>query len=991
MQKKTYKLLIILCSGLICFALPAKKLKNSRQPDRPRLSLKENQQKTKPPQAIGVILSFHKWPSEKEQQNISKILNQDGLTLSKKFRSFKALVFSWPKLKTKNKAQKVCRKLSKLKNLNYCEPDALLRPDNASAKSDSKTEAGSPVTTCTADCDNQTISTQNLLSEIQSMQKTTAVCELASSKHKLKKGKLTDYWAQEMVGADLLKEDLEKATPLPEDKHLVAVFDSPKNNHNIHVQNIISHEGPQAVLPALNSSQMKYFQTSWVSEFTEAAEALSSPKESTQNMKPAVKENTQNEESSGMFSSFIDNSLEFFNTKQDSDDVGATEDVSSQEENTVNEIQNMEYVGNFPSFINNSINWGESRTIYTAMSRISPPSILVHSAGNKYLEGSPSLDPIKSAFSKNFDSIIVGSLSPKGVVSKFSQEGEEVHILAPSDYYLTSVDDNGNYYEFGGTSGAAPLVTGGLAGFEWLSGYRPTAQEAKLLLENTAIPTIHSVFEDPKKNGKGMLNAYKLGRVAQRLKDKCNDNHQCFKEEIKNPENYQFSVSQSVLDDVQNAFPKCSDSVEDAPETDCTFKKSAFKKLRQAVLLDTTNVELWKKLKCIYNQEGFSENALAVETTLLALSNLHDHHSIGEPSFRRIKNELIRGIERIGGDGRLQILQILATDKDSWVRTQAIQEIVKIGGEEGLEMLQPLVTDKHPQVRYTVAWAASKIGGDGGLQILQTLATDANGRVRSRVAAGAWRIGGDGELQLLKTLSTDTNYEVRRVVAEVAGKIGGDEGLELLKPLVTDISVEVRITVAWAARKIGGPEGLQILQTLATDTNYNVRRGVAEEAGKMGGDGGLELLQTLATDTNYRVRRGVAEEAGKIGGDGGLELLQTLATDVDDKVRRGVADGAGRIGGDGGLQLLKTLSTDTDFGVRSVVAVEAGKMGGDEGLELLRPLVTDIPQVRYTVVWAARKIGGPEGLQILQTLAQDSAKYVRERAAKEIIRLQESL
>ena len=60
-------------------------------------------------------------------------------------------MFSWPKLKTKNKAQKVCRKLSKLKNLNYCEPDALLRPDNASAKSDSETEAGSPVTTCTAD------------------------------------------------------------------------------------------------------------------------------------------------------------------------------------------------------------------------------------------------------------------------------------------------------------------------------------------------------------------------------------------------------------------------------------------------------------------------------------------------------------------------------------------------------------------------------------------------------------------------------------------------------------------------------------------------------------------------------------------------------------------------------------------------------------------------------------------------------------------------
>ena len=42
-----------------------------------------------------------------------------------------------------------------------------------------------------------------------------------------------------MVGADLLKEDLEKAPPLPEDKHLIAVFDSPRGKHNMHVQNIL--------------------------------------------------------------------------------------------------------------------------------------------------------------------------------------------------------------------------------------------------------------------------------------------------------------------------------------------------------------------------------------------------------------------------------------------------------------------------------------------------------------------------------------------------------------------------------------------------------------------------------------------------------------------------------------------------------------------------------------------------------------------------------
>ena len=929
-MKKTNKLLIVLCFWLIGFTLLAKPpLKSDQQPNRPKLSLKENRQRTQAPKAIGVILTFHKWPSEKEQQKISKILNRNGLTLSKKFESFKALVFSWPKLKTKNKAQKVCRKLSKLKNLNYCEPDALLRP-NAPAGSDSKTEAGSPVTVCTADCDNQQVSTQNLLSDIQSMPKTTVICELAESKHKLKDGKLTDYWAQEMVGADLLKEELEKASPLPEDKHLVAVFDSPEDNHNIYVQNIISHEGPQAVLPTLNSSQLKYFQTSLSSEYMDAAEALSSPKE-----------------------------------------------------NTVNEIQNMESTieklssGTLPSFINNSMRWSSSEKIYEAMSRISPPSILVHSAGNDYLEGSPSIDPRASEFSKNFDSIIVGSLSPKGVASEYSQEGEEVHILAPSDYYITSVDENGNYHKFSGTSGATPLVTGSLAGFEWLSGYHPTAKEAKLLLEKTAVPTIHSVFENPKKNGKGMLNAYKLGKVAQRLKDKCKTDHQCFTQEIKNPENYQFSAAPSVLDNVQNAFPQCSGSVEDVKAVDCTLKKSAFKKLRQAVLLDTTNVELWKQLQCIYNQEGFSENALGVETTLWALSeNLPDSDAINDPSFRRIIEESIMGVSRIGSWG-LEILQKLSQDTDTTVRGNIAYAAGVIGGDGGLQILQTLVTDEDAMVRGNVAYAAGVIGGDGGLQILQTLVTDQDAMVRGNVTFAVRKIGGSGGLQILQTLVTDEDAMVRGNVVFAVGEIGGSGGLQILQTLVTDEDVTVRVNVAYAAGVIGGDGGLELLQKLAQDTDINVRVDVALAALNMGGDEGKELLQILVTDTDTTVRNNVAFAAGGIGGPGGLPVLKQLAQDTDINVRVNVALAALNMGGDEGKEILQILVTDTDPTVRGYVAWSAGKIG-PVGLPVLQKLSQDTDkEVRSSVAEAAGVIGGSGGLQILQTLAQDTDAEVK--------------
>ena len=702
---------------------------------------------------------------------------------------------------------------------------ALLAKQLAPDQSDSETEAGSSAAVCTADCDNQTISTQNLLSDIQSIPKTTASCELAESKHKLKDGKLTDYWAQEMIGADLLREEIEKAPPLPEDKHLVAVFDSLLGSHNTYVQNIISHKGPQAVLPALNSSQLKFFHTHWNSDYMEAAETLSSPKESTQNVKPAVKETT------------------------------------------VNKIQNMEPSGNFPSFINNSMGWGGKNT-HNALSRIIPPSILVHSAGNNYLKGSLSVDPVKREFSKNFDSIIVGSLSPKGVVSHFSQEGEEVHILAPSDNYITSVDDNGKYKKFGGTSGAAPLVTGSLAGFEWLSGYHPTAKEAKFLLENTAVPTIHSEFEEPQKNGRGMLNAYKLGRVAKRLKDRCQNNHQCFTQEIQNPENYQFAADQSVLDDVRSAFPQCSGAAENAQETDCTFKKAAFKKLRQAVLLDTTNVELWRQLQCIYNQEGFSENALAVETTLWALSKtLPDSNAINDPSFRRIIEDSIFGVSRIEPWG-LEILQTLAADQDTSAEIKKMAaKAVRIvgGGDAGLAMLQTLAADKDAEIRVEVAWrAVVKVRGDAGLALLQTLVTDEDEEVRREVAWGAGEIGGAGGLALLQTLAADKSTMVRRAVAETAGKIGGAGGLALLQTLAADQDAEVRREVAWGAREIGGDEGLKLLQTLVTDQDAEVRREVAWGAGEIGGDEGLKLLRILVEDSNEEVRKEAVSAINKL-------------------------------------------------------------------------------------------------------------------------------
>ncbi len=291
-----------------------------------------------------------------------------------------------------------------------------------------------------------------------------------------------------------------------------------------------------------------------------------------------------------------------------------------------------------PSFINNSMSWGPAQirpsgikgklsgkidvgiTNYRSFKSLSPPSVIVTAAGNDHPKP---VSELKERASRDYNMIVVGSLKPSGYKSGFSQEGPAVTIMAPSDYHITSATSTGKYREFGGTSGATPLVTGSLAGFEWLAGYHPTAIEAKMLLEKTAIPTPYS-NNKPRKNGAGMVNAYKLAMVGKELKKACGSNISCFKDLIRKNDIYNFPIDTSLDDEINRAFPGCSTTctAEDlnSSSANCADKAEVFKKLRKQAFLHPKNKELWKKIACIYGEAGFRENAESALTTYRSLA-----------------------------------------------------------------------------------------------------------------------------------------------------------------------------------------------------------------------------------------------------------------------------------------------------------------------------------------------------------------------------------
>ena len=399
-------------------------------------------------------------------------------------------------------------------------------------------------------------------------------CGLIPAQQQLMDGTLSDYWAQELTGSDLLREELKKTDP-PNIENWIAVFDGNVDNHNIHVSNLISDEGDHAVLPELAAGK-----------------------------NPLINVNMMAFEPKSEYEKNYKSTLFLYETNHPGD-----------------------YLFGFkkraPHYINNSMSWLDSEDIYEVFeklssAKISPPVVVV-AAGNDFPDG---LDDMKEQASRNFDVILVGSFSPKGFVSWFSQSGREVSVLAPSDEWITSASKNGEYQKFGGTSGAAPLVTGSLAGFEWLSGYHPTAQEAKILLEKTALPTLHS-HEKPRTNGTGLLNSYKLGEVAKRLKKKCGGKSvACFKKEIRKDENYQFSEDKGLKKELSKVFPSCGFGKEEvlSKVSNCEEKKEMFNRLRRSVLLNP-KPELLRGLSCIYKEAGFSRNAKALESLRWALDS----------------------------------------------------------------------------------------------------------------------------------------------------------------------------------------------------------------------------------------------------------------------------------------------------------------------------------------------------------------------------------
>ncbi|HXH31388.1 MAG TPA: S8/S53 family peptidase [Bacteriovoracaceae bacterium] len=386
------------------------------------------------------------------------------------------------------------------------------------------------------------------------------------------------YFAQEYTGSDLVREEIVR-NKITIPTSLVGLIDADTENHGYSTMNLISSQTLTAPMPLLSPTLLSKFEHAYYTEGKDLPKG-------------------QNRIGSMIWDHYADK--------------------CGKEKSCPSFMNKSMYISN-PDWFKVLAKLTKQNTIVIAASGNwfeDPAAKVARLAALQNGETIPAVHvvpPLSQQAARKYDYLLVGSTSTTGTPSDFSNGGENVFITAPSANvailtggFLSRNATVVKYEKFGGTSGAAPLVTAAMVIFEAVSGHHPTMAETKTLLKKSAIKLEHST--DPEnRHGVGNLNTLKIFEVAKRIKLECDGRPACASTMIDQDSTYLFAVNPQELQMGQRAFPTCFKS--SAPEVSCEDKTQALKILRKLSLLNPEDKTVLSGLSCVYESLGYKKNA----------------------------------------------------------------------------------------------------------------------------------------------------------------------------------------------------------------------------------------------------------------------------------------------------------------------------------------------------------------------------------------------
>ena len=231
------------------------------------------------------------------------------------------------------------------------------------------------------------------------------------------------------------------------------------------------------------------------------------------------------------------------------------------------------------------------------LASVGDKTLLVTAAGNGYIKSDNVILASRVLVQDGRVKIIpVGAVGPDGVVNRLSIADRSLVVTAPGEKLFSF---NGAEEKlFGQTSAAAPIVSGVLADVRSILP-ELTIDVAVRLLEKTAIRTATNVVS--KLNGVGVVNHYKIVRVALRLAEAGYD-------------------GEVMPDDLQTYLDFDTEVVDLLTTKRNETAVESFRNLRRAFFLDPDNSEVRAQLASAYRRLGLKLQAVFYDPPVEAIA-----------------------------------------------------------------------------------------------------------------------------------------------------------------------------------------------------------------------------------------------------------------------------------------------------------------------------------------------------------------------------------
>ncbi|EPZ49906.1 peptidase, S8/S53 domain protein [Bacteriovorax sp. BAL6_X] len=192
-----------------------------------------------------------------------------------------------------------------------------------------------------------------------------------------------------------------------------------------------------------------------------------------------------------------------------------------------------------PRIISNSVGWSDNQDIADIANEAFEKDVLWFLASGN---GHPEEETSK--VERESKALLIGSFSPSGLTSSDTQNHESLLVLAPANNELATIDGRGRHSLFGATSGATPMVAASVTN---VLSFLPKLKHHHViaLIKKTAFKSVENKLGNERMPG--LFNGYKFFKVAQRVAKQCpNQDKTCLDQVIKDREIYQFTKTKVI-------------------------------------------------------------------------------------------------------------------------------------------------------------------------------------------------------------------------------------------------------------------------------------------------------------------------------------------------------------------------------------------------------------------------------------------------------------